>query len=271
MFSPAVRQTSVAESHTKRLTLSQGLSQTGPPCHARRYPLCSAFHTQGPSDRRLAIQIVKGFQPLGWSPGFSHGSHTPNRGVVEADATLPLWTSQQFLRPLVIACCDRAPSSTDEHAHDPVGTGLHTHPTDPLEPGKTLPQFTALRASCNAHHVGSEIEASSRCLTKCTSRPCDNLPRRPTSGKLRSRSHLFRTLFPKRWQRRRIFAEPREPGRLVEGTSIPRSTLALLVCGEGRLIDRCREQGNAERRTTSLTTTFFHLSPRDGSLRLTPV
>ena len=180
---------------------------------------------------------------IGWSPGFSHGSHTPNRGVVEADATLPLWTSQQFLRPLVIACCDRAPSSTDEHAHDPVGTGLHTHPTDPLEPGKTLPQFTALRASCNAHHVGSEIEASSRCLTKCTSGPCDNLPRRPTSGKSKppvpnvvseavaEEAHLCRATGT--W-------------RLVEGTSIPRSTLALLVCGRGqvdRQVSRARKCG----------------------------
>ena len=40
----------------------------------------------GPSMTLTARSVL--FQSLGWSPGFSHGSHTPNRGVVEADATL---------------------------------------------------------------------------------------------------------------------------------------------------------------------------------------
>ena len=39
-----------------------------------------------PSLTLTARSVV--FQSLGWSPGFSHGSRTPNRGVVEADATL---------------------------------------------------------------------------------------------------------------------------------------------------------------------------------------
>ena len=38
----------------------------------------------------IAVVELFIFQSLGWSPGFSHGSHTPNRGVDEADATLPL-------------------------------------------------------------------------------------------------------------------------------------------------------------------------------------
>ena len=35
------------------------------------------------------------FQSLGWRLGFSHGSHTPNRGVGEAAATLPCTRSSR--------------------------------------------------------------------------------------------------------------------------------------------------------------------------------
>ena len=52
-------------------------------CQAGQYPLCGAFSNTGPfflvpchSDREM------GAQSLGWSLGFSHGSHTPHRGVV---------------------------------------------------------------------------------------------------------------------------------------------------------------------------------------------
>ena len=59
-----------------------------------------------PSLTLTARSVV--FQSLGWSPGFSHGSRTPNRGVVEADATLLYEVS--LSRTPSSSCFTRSPS-----------------------------------------------------------------------------------------------------------------------------------------------------------------
>ena len=63
----------------------------------------------------LTVSIV-GASLWGWSPGCPHGSHTPNRGVVEAVAAQLPFAIAEVSRVRELACCDEPPDDIDKHA-----------------------------------------------------------------------------------------------------------------------------------------------------------
>ena len=107
-----------------------------------------------PSLTLTARSIV--FQSLGWSPGFSHGSRTPNRGVVEADATLLFEVS--LSRTPSSSCFTRSPSFGKLTVRD----------TSSERKERQLFVFTRSLFSCEDAYSMLVVRATPKFPTACT-------------------------------------------------------------------------------------------------------